>query len=389
MLVEVRLVVAVTAVGPMVVMILVVSWHWLHRADHDAHSQARTHKHMHAHACTHTRTHTRTHTIQALPPYAKPQSPNHRQARLLLESADSLRADLAALGSGLAWHLGPPPSILQDTLRRIAPALLTHGVSRVRLLLHHAPEATLETCRAEAAAVAAFEEEARSLGLSYDVRGCWGATLYHPDDLPYAAFAGGTRKSAMHGPMQQQQQQQGRRQQEHGEAVWSRGGEVQAEDQGIAPTAAADATSAAAPTVEAAPNSDPHRYRHLPRVMTDFRKAVQALSPVRSPLPAPPTLPPLPPGAGDPSNSDWWAPLPTDVQSLYESAGPEAVAALRRLAVVTAMPQLAAASGVVPAYAGAGAHPASAFPFSGGERQAGERLRGFLRDPLELYGDAR
>ncbi|KAI8472963.1 MAG: hypothetical protein J3K34DRAFT_501652 [Monoraphidium minutum] len=280
----------------------------------------------------------------------------HR-CRLLLEAAHSLRSDLSALGSGLAWRAAPPAAALPAALRAAAPGLLQRGVSRVSLLLHHAPDATARALALEDAAAAAFEAEARALGLAPAVVGLWGATLHHPDDLRFAAAPGGG------------------------------GGE------------AAGGGGRAAP-----PNADPRRYGALPRVMTEFRRAAQAHSAARAPLPRPAALPPLPPlsgdggGGGGPGgaaaaagaalelSNALSAPLPTDVLPLYEAAGPEALGALRRLAALTAAPGLAAPGGAAPRYAGGAPPGGSAFPFEGGEAAAAARLRGFLRGSQGLEG---
>jgi deoxyribodipyrimidine photo-lyase len=270
-------------------------------------------------------------------------------------------------------------------------------VSRAALLLHHAPAATRAMLAQEAAAAEAFEREALALGLEPSVSGVWGATLYHPDDLPYSAFCGsGVSRAALAGgggatqrrlPQQQQPQQQ-----QHKEEEGGGGG---------------GGSNACGPP----PNAETGRYRQLPPVMTDFRRAVQALSAVRPPLPAPSSLPPPPPmpatplgggGGGGGGADDLLAPLPADVLALYESAGPEAAAALRRLAALTKAPGLAPPGEPAPSHAGDAPHPASGFPFRGGEAAATARLRAFLSaegmqagagsggaGPLEGYGEAR
>jgi deoxyribodipyrimidine photo-lyase len=310
----------------------------------------------------------------------------HR-VRLLLEAAHSLNADLSALGSGLAWRLAPAAAALPAALRQLAPALRPAGVSRVQLLLHASPDATAATLEQQAAVAAAFEREARRLGLAPAVLGFWGSTLYHPDDL-LAAFSGGKgpAKSSSGGSSSSSVSEQKRLEEEH--AWWG-----------------SDASTA--------PNADPRRYSSLPRVMTEFRRCVQSAAATQPPRPGPVALPPLPPLAAEqlspqPESAaataaavDWFQPLPADVYSVYEAAGPEALAALRRLAALTNRPELARPGAVVPRYAAATAAPGSssgppavaaegsAFPFQGGEGAARARLVDYLSRALVEFGETR
>ena len=313
--------------------------------------------------------------------------------RLLLEAAHSLRHDLEARGSGLAFAVADPADALRAALTAAAPAARAAAPSaapagarprppRAALLLAHAPAGDARTLGTERAAAAAFAAAARRLGMDVaGVEGAFDAALHHPDDLPYAAFAG--QKEPPRQQEQQQQQQQA--------AEGSGGG-------GAMPAPAWWEPGTGAP----APNADARRFAPLPRTMTEFRRRLaEAGRAPRAPAPAPAALPPLPAGVrgggGDSggSSSDamagWWAPLPADVASVYAAGGPAAAAALRRLAELTSRPELAAAGGVVPRYAGGAPPPNSAFPFEGGEAAAHVRLRGFLGSHAALasYGESR
>jgi hypothetical protein len=324
------------------------------------------------------------------------------QIRLLLEAAHGLRADLASRGSGLAWAPAPPAAALPAALRAAGPALAAAGVGRVQLVHALAPCGAAGALAAEAEAAAAFEAEAHAQGLAAGVTRVWGATLYHPDDLPYAAFSGARPAQPPPGcgaPAAQRQRHA------------AEGGDGAADEEEEERAARAEAAGAAA-AVPA--NADARRYRCLPRVMAEFRRAVQAGAAPLPPLPPPPALPPLPPGTRGGSREtgggsaaaagalpeEWWAPLPRDVLDVYEAAGPEALAALRRLAELTGRPSLTARGGAVPVYAGGAPDARSAFPFAGGEAAAAARLEGFLRGsgggsgggagtPLEGFVDAR
>ncbi|GBF93236.1 cryptochrome [Raphidocelis subcapitata] len=285
------------------------------------------------------------------------------RCRLLLDALAALQADLEAAGSCLAWRAEAPPSALPSALRALAPSLRAAGVSRAALLFTHAADATDRAARAEAAAAAAFEAAARELGFEPEVRGFWGATLHHPDDLPYAAFSQGAK--------QQKQQQQ--RAQRRPEALEEQ--QQQQDGQGGGRSCAA-----AGPSTAAQSGLDPRRFAALPRTMTDFRRALSAAAPPpRPPLPRPAAMPPPPPGCrgggggGDGGGlpAEWLAPPPREPLELYEAAGPRALAALQRLADLTACPQLARPGGAP--------HAACAFLFRGGEAAGAERLRRFVR----------
>ena len=129
--------------------------------------------------------------------------------------------------------------------------------------------------------------------------------------------------------------------------------------------------------------------------MSDWRRPVQAHTPVRPPLPDPqpaslgtpasgaPVLPPLPDSvAAAAAEAGLLAPLPTDLHAVYAAAGPAAQAALRRWEALSGLrcAELAPAT--------SGRHdPRSALPFTAGEEEGLQRLRHFLGLPLSGGGD--
>ncbi len=122
--------------------------------------------------------------------------------RLLLEGLHGLQGALAQLGSGLAMRSGTLeealPALIQQLLQlnqqlqqagehagqhgQVATATIGH----VELLFHEEP--LPQSAELEAKVEVAFREAAEQLGLSCGVQRFWGLTLYHPDDLPYAAY---------------------------------------------------------------------------------------------------------------------------------------------------------------------------------------------------------
>ena len=135
-------------------------------------------------------------------------------------------------------------------------------------------------------------------------------------------------------------------------------------------------------------NRQAERYACLPSVMTDFRKVLQAHTPMRPPLPAPaaahgsssgsggkvPTLPPLPAAtAAAASGAGLLGAIPSVPAGIYAAAGTAAGAALRR------WDELAGYRAAELAPAGSGRYdPRSAVPFGMGEEQAVRRLRYYL-----------
>ena len=311
--------------------------------------------------------------------------------RLVLEGCASLRATLRQRGGDLLWTLGRPEVVVGHLVALAAAAGCTH------VRLHHALEPGRRAVQAEDAVAAALSAAAAehgalrlrvahavsplrpcfmggaegcsrhaqacchvaSAGLPSSVHHYWGATLYHPDDLTYhmfdgntaaaAAPAAGTRTAAL------EEQQEQRR-----SGGWNRAQQ---------------------------------RYACFPRGMSDFRRVLQAHTPVRPPLPAPvgvgaggsggsaggsgndaSVLPPLPADvAAAAAEAGLLRPLPTDLAAVYATAGPAAAAALARWEELVGQRCTALAP------AGSGMHdPRSALPFTMGEQEGLQRLRWFL-----------
>ncbi|WP_035986317.1 DASH family cryptochrome [Leptolyngbya sp. KIOST-1] len=91
------------------------------------------------------------------------------RAQFLLESVADLRRSLQALGSDLVVRVGKPEAIIPELVK-------AHGVEAV----YWHEEVTREEVQVEQA----VEARLGSLGCKAEVY--WGATLYHPDNLPFA-----------------------------------------------------------------------------------------------------------------------------------------------------------------------------------------------------------
>jgi deoxyribodipyrimidine photo-lyase len=278
---------------------------------------------------------------------------------LLQQAILGLHDSLQQLGSGLAFRVGAPQQQLPALLHEVAPQLAlaqdaqdsasSGARGHVELLYHMLP--LLDSAEAEARVEAAVAAAAAQLGWTCSVRRFWGTTLYHPDDLPYAAFAAAAASRAEE---QQQKQQQAATQQAPAGASRGQAGR---------------------------PNASPAHFASLPDVMTTFRKLSQQHAAVRQPLPAPSSLPPLPPGLAQTSLA---GSMDRDVRALYAAAGAEeALLQLQRLTSVdaAALPCSTSQAG------GAGgssdssrsvADPRSAFPWEVSEAGALRRLRHYL-----------
>ncbi|MFH7245666.1 MAG: DASH family cryptochrome [Spirulina sp.] len=90
------------------------------------------------------------------------------RAQFLLESVADLRQSLQSLGSDLVVRMGRPEVVIPDLARDL-------GVETV----HWHEEVTAE----EVAVESALESKLASLGMQTQIY--WGATLYHPDNLPF------------------------------------------------------------------------------------------------------------------------------------------------------------------------------------------------------------
>ncbi|PSR17408.1 cryptochrome DASH [filamentous cyanobacterium CCP3] len=91
------------------------------------------------------------------------------RAQFLLESVADLRRSLQSLGSDLVVRVGCPEEIIPELVK-------AHGVETV----YWHEEVTAEEQRVERS----LESKLAALGCSSEVY--WGATLYHPDNLPFA-----------------------------------------------------------------------------------------------------------------------------------------------------------------------------------------------------------
>ncbi|MEO1300328.1 MAG: deoxyribodipyrimidine photo-lyase, partial [Cyanobacteria bacterium J06636_16] len=91
------------------------------------------------------------------------------RAKFLLESVADLRNSLRRLGSDLILRWGQPEEVL--------PALVTE--THAQTVYWH-EEVTAEETAVENAVASKLE----SMGVA--IQTYWGATLYHPDDLPFS-----------------------------------------------------------------------------------------------------------------------------------------------------------------------------------------------------------
>lgn len=259
--------------------------------------------------------------------------------RALLQALHALQHDLQARGSNLAHQVpGNTPAFVAELVHSLPPC------QRI-LLVHHQQWGSAALERAVANSFIAAAKSRGCAGVqcvvAYSTRhrvehihveSMWGATLHHPDDLPYA--------------------------------TWS-------------PSRTVDPT-----TWRTAVNDDPARFACCPDTMTAFRKALKVdpascvaaaetmlpQAPLRPPMPAPVgSLPPFPP------DIPHGGPLPSTPAALY-AAVPECAAALD--ALHTATGGMTAAAMTVPFDAPPPA--GSAFPFTVDEASAMQRLRYYL-----------
>ncbi|KAL4856395.1 Cryptochrome DASH [Chlorella vulgaris] len=286
-----------------------------------------------------------------------PQLGPHR-LRLLLEGCASLRTSLQQLGSNLLWQQGSPEALVGRLVALAAAAGTT------RLALHHHTQPGAEALGIEGKVAAAFAAAAAAHG---NVHTYWGATLYHPEDLPWQLWlpdsdgGGGTGTGSTSSRLPGTSS--------------SRSGTADASSNGV------DGSREGFQQEEWQ-----QRCICLPGVMSDFRKAVQAHAPVRPPFPAPrhaessssssssPAMPPLPASfAAAAEDAGLLASLPTYLCRVYAAAGDEAVAALSSWEALTGV----ACAELAPVCSAQ--HDArSALPFTMGEQQAQQRLRYYL-----------
>jgi deoxyribodipyrimidine photo-lyase len=197
--------------------------------------------------------------------------------------------------------------------------------------------------------MSSFSAAAAQHGMRSSVHWAWGATLYHPEDLPPQVFGASKAGSSGGG---------------NAGKAGSSFGWGEEEDQGggeeISPCSRI--------------NKEGARFARCPAVMTEFRKALQAHTPVRALIPAPHSLPPLPPFVGSSKlGCCLCAPLPASVRSVYTAAGEGSVAALSRLS------DLAGVDTAALSVPGSHTFPrSSAFPYTVDERSALCRLQYYV-----------
>jgi deoxyribodipyrimidine photo-lyase len=90
------------------------------------------------------------------------------RAQFLLEGVADLRSRLQALGSNLVVRIGKPEEILPKLAKEVEAKAL-----------YFYEEVASEELRVEAAVIGALEP------LELEIQSFWGATLFHPEDLPF------------------------------------------------------------------------------------------------------------------------------------------------------------------------------------------------------------
>ncbi len=93
------------------------------------------------------------------------------RARFLIQSVADLRQRLQAQGSDLVVRVGPPEEVLPALVARVGAA---------RVVCH--AEVGVEDVRSEERVRGGLE----GLGSGVELVTCWGSTLHHPEDLPFA-----------------------------------------------------------------------------------------------------------------------------------------------------------------------------------------------------------
>ncbi|GAB4814041.1 hypothetical protein N2152v2_001087 [Parachlorella kessleri] len=316
----------------------------------------------------------------------------------LLEALTALDSQLQDSGSRLAVHQGLPEVVLEEVVSLIlrgndaakpaSPEALDPGPALPRpaaepsggtlvgggrsLGLYYYMEASPESQPLEEAVEQAVHGVAAKHGIKCSIHRYWGATLYHPDDLPYHLFsarkgkAAGTGKQSRHStsnaaatPHQRGGSEDAEHAAQHAQQQASTaGGAVLGEQQG-------DGLQGLGRVLVA-----PQRFASLPGVMSDFRRPVQANTPVRRPLPTPTSpLPPLP-TSGEHLAALLGPGIPASLESVYAAGG--ATHALARLESLVGL----RVADLPPPGAGP-VDPRSASPFTLGEQQGLRRL-GYL-----------
>nr|QIQ49260.1 DASH cryptochrome [Volvox carteri f. nagariensis] len=288
-------------------------------------------------------------------------------------------------GGGVLIRFGRPEEVLPGLLTLAAE----HNPQLRHVSLHHHLDVLEEAVEVEREVAGALRKWGAARGVSVSVHTYWGRTLYHPDDLPYHLYDRAAKAS-------------------------SQGGSGMAG--GGLPRAPSPPHS---PTRPLPLNADKNRFRNLPRVMTDFRKATQAAASVRPSLPAPTALPPLPPPFNEAARSlemtaqtvgqrqqqqhmqtseegaaggDWGlGSIPRTIEEVYDAAG--ARRALQRLQELVGLDYSQLLPPVEPGPP-APHDPRTAFPFHAGYSSAVRRLRYYVWGhpegaPPELPSDPR
>ncbi len=101
--------------------------------------------------------------------YGFPKCGAHR-AKFMLESVQALREELQARGSDLVIRVGPPEKVIPDLCDEYDVRFVTFQE---------------EVTREEVDTETAVTEELYEMDIAW--KSCWGATLFHPDDLPMEA----------------------------------------------------------------------------------------------------------------------------------------------------------------------------------------------------------
>ncbi|EFJ43475.1 cryptochrome [Volvox carteri f. nagariensis] len=289
-------------------------------------------------------------------------------------------------GGGVLIRFGRPEEVLPGLLTLAAE----HNPQLRHVSLHHHLDVLEEAVEVEREVAGALRKWGAARGVSVSVHTYWDRTLYHPDDLPYHLYDRAAKAS-------------------------SQGGSGMAG--GGLPRAPSPPHS---PTRPLPLNADKNRFRNLPRVMTDFRKATQAAASVRPSLPAPTALPPLPPPFNEAARSlemtaqtvgqrqqqqhmqtseegaaggDWGlGSIPRTIEEVYDAAG--ARRALQRLQELVGLDYSQLLPPVEPEGPPAPHDPRTAFPFHAGYSSAVRRLRYYVWGhpegaPPELPSDPR
>ncbi|GLI69973.1 hypothetical protein VaNZ11_014626 [Volvox africanus] len=163
-------------------------------------------------------------------------------------------------GGGLVIRFGLPEVVLPDLLTQVA----AHNLKLRHVCLHHHLDLLEESAMLEREVAGALRAWGARTGVRVSVHTYWDRTLYHPDDLPYHLYEKASKAITP--------------------SPWMTEPEKTSGDK-----AAGGSQSWALP-----PNADRTRFRSIPPIMTNFRKATQTAASVRPSIPAPTFLPPLP-----------------------------------------------------------------------------------------------